>query len=193
MRYVEDGDYVGRTFYISKAQIIDRYGWRMTQKQQEALYPAFDKNKIAQGAGYNTIFQTWMAPFQNFDDFQAVDKALGASVGFNPLDRTSLSSLPIMDEFDNSSLGNSYAFIQNDLVQVTEAYWSSQRRVGHLNMTNPETGESEMHIVDETFDPKLFGVEVLEATFKEHEEPDSIVWIWTKQTWQGIKINENHY
>ncbi len=192
VRYVEDGDYVGRTFYMSKAQIIDRYGWRMSQEQQEALYPKYDKDKISQGAGYSTIFQTNVVPFQNYDDFLAVDKALGAAVGFNPSDRTSLSSIPVADEFDFNGLGNTYAFLQNDLVQVTEAYWSSQRRIGHLNITNPETGEQMTEMVDETFDPKLFGIEELKSTMREHTEPDSIVWIWTKQTWQGIKINENH-
>lgn len=192
IRNVEDGNYVGRTFYMSKAQILDRVGWRMTREQQEALYPEYDKNTNPQGTGYNIIAQTWIYPFQNYDDFKTINNAVGAAIGFNPLDRNSLSSVPLMNEFDNSGLGNAYSFLQNDLVQVTEGYWRSLRRVGHLNITNPETGEQESKIVDETFKPKLFGIEELDSSFKEHTEPDSIVWIWVNQIWQGMKIMENH-
>ena len=196
IRYVEDGDYVGRTFYMSKAQIINRYGWRMTKKQQEALYPEWNKVTNAAGTGYNTMFQTWVYPFQNYDDFRAVSDAVGAAVGFNPLDRTSLSSVPLMNEFDNTYLGNSYAFLQNDLVQATEGYWMSQRKLGYLTFLDPNTEEVKSKIVDETFDPKLFGIEELEdSTYKEaieNPQPNTIIWFWVKQPWQGIKINENH-
>ena len=196
IRNVEDGDYVGRTFYMSKTQIINRYGWRMTKKQQEALYPDWNKQTNAGGTGYNTMFQTWVYPFQNYDDFRAISDAVGAAVGFNPLDRTSLSSVPLMNEFDNTYLGNSYAFLQNDLVQATEGYWMSQRKLGYLMIQDPETGEIKSDIVDETFDPKLFGIEELDDyTYREaveNPQPNTIVWFWVKQPWQGIKINENH-
>ena len=196
IRNVEDGDYVGRTFYMSKSQIINRYGWRMTKKQQEALYPDWNKQLNTTGTGYNTMFQTWVYPFQNYDDFRAVSDAVGAAVGFNPLDRTSLSSVPLMNEFDNTYLGNSYAFLQNDLVQATEGYWISQRKLGYLTLQNPITGEITSDIVDKTFNPKLFGVEELEdLTYREvveNPQPNTIIWFWVKQPWQGVKINENH-
>lgn len=196
VKYVEDGDYVGRTFYMSKAQIINRYGWRMTKKQQEALYPDWNKQTNAQGTGYNTMFQTWVYPFQNYDDFRAISDAAGAAIGFNPLDRTSLSSVPLMNEFDNTYLGNSYAFLQNDLVQATELYWISQRRLGYLTLMNSDTGEIQNEIVDETFNPKLFNVEELEDdTYRDaikNAQPNTIIWFWVKQPWQGFKINENH-
>lgn len=196
IRNVEDGDYIGRTFYMSKAQIINRYGWRMTRKQQEALYPDWNKQINANGTGYNTMFQTWAYPFQNYDDFRTVSDAVGSAVGFNPLDRTSLSSVPLMNEFDNTYLGNSYAFLQNDLVQATEAYWISQRRVGLLKIADPETGEPITQIVDETFNPKLFGiVELEDSTYREsieNQDVNTIIWFWVKQPWQGVKINENH-
>jgi len=196
IKYVEDGDYIGRTFYMSKSQIINRYGWRMTKKQQEALYPDWNKQTNASGTGYNTMFQTWVYPFQNYDDMRVISDAVGSAVGFNPLDRTSLSSVPLMNEFDNSSLGNSYAFLQNDLVQVTEAYWVSQMKVGLLCLINPETGEPVSSIVDESFEPKRFGIKELEdSTYREqveNQEPGTIIWFWKKQIWQGCKINENH-
>jgi hypothetical protein len=196
VKNVEEGDYVGRTFYMSKSQVINRFGWRMTEKQQKALYPKWQGEQISQGAGYNTLFQTWMYPFQDYDQMRVISDAVGAAVGFNPLDRTSLSSVPLMNQYDNSYLGNSYAFVQNDLVQITEAYWVSQRRIGRLTIIDPETGEIQTSIVDESFDPKVFGVEELDdVTYKdslENPEPNTIVWFWVKQIWQGLKINENH-
>jgi len=192
VRYVEDGDYAGRTFYMSKAQVLDRYGWRMTRKEQEALYPEYDKTNMNRGTGYSSLFQTWVYPFQNYDQFQTINQAAGAAVGFNPLDRNSLSSVPLMTQFDNNGVGNAYGFLQNDLIQVTEAYWRSQRRIGSLNITDPETGEQITRIVDETFDPKLYGIEEVDSSLEEHNQPDSICWVWVNQIWQGVKINENH-
>ena len=196
IRRVEDGDYVGRTFYMSKSQVINRYGWRMTKKQQEALYPEWRKKDIANGTGYNTMFQTWMYPFQDYDQFRTISDAVGATVGFNPLDRNSLSSVPLMNEYDDTFLGNSYAFLQNDLVQITEGYWVSQRKTGLLSIVNADTGEIDQHIVDETFDPSLYNIEELEddtySDLVQNPKPNTIVWFWTKQIWQGVKVNENH-
>lgn len=196
VKNVEDGNWVGRTFYMSKAQVLDRYGWRMTEDQQKALYPNWDKSGLHQGTGINSVFQTWMYPFQDYDYFKEVDKAFGASIGFNPLDRTSLSSIPLASQLDMGyGAGNPYGFMQNDLIQVTEAYWRSQRRLGYLVLLNPDTGELEEHIVDETFDPKLFGVKERQSTYrdsKEEMEPNTITWVWVNQIWQGVKINENH-
>ncbi len=187
----EDGNWIGRTFYMAKAQVLDRLGWRMKEEQQLALYPAYDK-KNPKDTGYSSMFQTNIYPFQNYDQFKGISDAMGAAVGWNPLDRNSVSSVPLMNEYDVSGIGNAYAFMQNDLVQLTEAYWRSQRRVGHLLVTNQETGKVDVHMVDETFDPKLFNIKEVPSSYKEHTEPDSICWVWVNQIWQGIKINENH-
>ena len=188
----EDGDYIGRTFYMSKAQVLDRMGWRMTEEQQKALYPKYNKTNKLQASGYSIIETASIYPFQNYDQFKAISDGMGAAVGWNPLDRNSVSSIPLMSQYDITGLGNAYGLMQNDLIQVTEAYWRSQRRVGHLLIVNPDTGEVETKMVDESFNPKLFGIEEVESSYKEHIEPNTICWIWTNQIWQGVKVNENH-
>jgi len=100
--------------------------------------------------------------------------------------------------FDNAKfgvlggVGTTFQFAQGDVVQVTQAYWKSQKKVGKLNIQNLQTGEISVQIVDETFEPKLFGVDVVEESYKDSDEPNTICWTWITEVWQGIKINVNY-
>ena len=88
--------------------------------------------------------------------------------------------------------GSNYIFTQADIVQVTQAYWKSQRKVGRVNYED-ENGKIISTIVDETFNPKLFGIKELKESFKDSvDEPNTITWTWITETWQGSKINVNY-
>ena len=43
-RNIEDLGYVGRILYMTKTEIIDYFGWRMTVSQIESLYPEYQKD-----------------------------------------------------------------------------------------------------------------------------------------------------
>ena len=188
--HLEDGDYIGRTYYISKSKVIDIFGWRMTEDQQVALYPQYIKDK-KQGDVYGEFFSASMYPFENYRDYSTIVSGVQSAMGFNPIDGSPLASIPTMNNQD-FGIGGNYYFLQSDLVQVTEAYWRSQRLVGKLNYLNPETQKVEVHIVDETFDPKLFDIKEVDTTWRDSDEPNTISWCWTTQIWQGVKINQNH-
>lgn len=189
VKYAEDGDWAGRVFYISKAQVIDRYGWKMTEDEIQALYPEEYKNNKGSDV-YSEFFNASMFPWDDYRQFANQVNTLG----FDPHSGRQLGSIQSLDSFTEASMldGGLYYFTQRDLVQVTEAYWRSQRKIGKVNLLNPETNQIEVHIVDETFPAKDFDIKDNESTFRDSDEPNTVTWTWVPQVWKGIKINANY-
>ena len=186
---VEDLAYCGRIMYMSKTEIIDYFGWRMTKDQIEALYPEYQKG-ISQGSVYKEAFNATLYPFGDYREYDTLVTAVGQAVA-----ETNISGSPYgipQFGFYPGTDGTNYIFTQADIVQVTQAYWKSQRKIGKLNIQNPETGEIITQIVDEYFDPKLFGVTEIKESYKDSDEPNTITWTWITEVWQGVKINVNY-
>lgn len=186
---IEDLAYVGRILYMSKTEIIDYFGWRMTVDQLEALYPEYQKGE-SQGSVYKEAFNATLYPFGDYREYDTLVTAVGQAVGESSM-QASPYGIPQFGFYPGTD-GTNYIFTQADIVQVTQAYWKSQRKVGKLNIQNPETGEISTQIVDEFFDPKLFGIEVVKESFKDSDEPNTITWSWITEVWQGVKINVNY-
>ena len=190
VKYAEDGDFAGRVMYMTKARIIDRFGWRMQKEQIEMLYPKKDEGRQSGGV-YSEFFNATMMPFPAYRDYANVT----TSLGFDPFNNTPVGSLPSLQNEDLNYGFPNYQFATADICQVTEGYWRSQRKLGRLALLNPDTGEVEYNIVDETFDPKLFGVDELTYTsFQEaidNQPVNTIVYTWVTHIWQGCKVNAN--
>lgn len=186
----EEGYYAGRIFYMSKAQVIDRFGWRMQEEQIKQLYPEKNKDKHS-GSVYGEFFNATMFPFPAYRDYSNVI----TSLGYDPWNNQPVGNLPILQYGDQSYNGfPSFQFATGDIVQVTEVYWRSQRRLGKLVYQEGD-GTVSTQIVDDTFDPELFGIKELKHTsFQEadkEQEPNTIVWTWVTHIWQGCKVNTN--
>jgi len=186
---VEDLAYVGRILYMSKTEIIDFLGWRMTVDQIESLYPEQQKGE-AQGSVYKEAFNATMYPWGDYREYDTLVTAVGQAVGESSFQQSPFG-IPQFGFYPGTD-GTNYIFTQADLVQVTQAYWKSQRKIGKVNIQSPDTGLSEVQIVDETFDPKLFGINELKVSLKDAVEPNSMAWSWITEVWQGIKINVNY-
>lgn len=195
---VEDGDFAGQFVYLSKAQIIDKFGWMMTKEQKEMLYPKVNGDKIDKSMGLTNLANMGMRgalyPYADYKDMKLQENLLGV----NP--HTGLPAMPGMYPYDvytydfNEIIapGISLNFNASEYVQVTQGYWRSQMLQGKLNYVDPETGDIESILVDESFDPSLYGIEEVESTFENSDEPNTICWTWKTQIWQGIKINLNY-
>jgi hypothetical protein len=188
--HIEKGDYVGRTFYMNKSTLIDRFGWRMSEEQITSLYPKNDKQTQGQGV-YGEFFNATMYPFPAYRDYANIT----TSLGYDPFNNTPIGSLPSMGYEDLNVGFPNYQYATGDLVQVTEGYWRSQCRIGYLTIPDPETGEPITQIVDETFNPKLFNIKEIKDTplvdFDQDFPINTIVWTWKTQIWQGCKANAN--
>lgn len=64
------------------------------------------------------------------------------------------------------------------LITVWHATWRSYKKVGFLTIINPETGEEETDMVDETYKPG---------------ENESVEWDWIPEVWEGYRIAEDIY
>lgn len=193
VKYVEDGDYVGRVFYLSISEIINRYGHKMTRKQLEDLYGDYLKKKKFGGAEYS-FFQATNVPFENYPEYARTLQAFG----YDPH-----TGVPFTGSFGNFTsqdvdvLFNSSSTTYNlqGLTQVTEAYWRSQAKRGFLIMQDPSTGEIIEEIVDETFIIPDFVEEVEDdPTYEDfvyypQKKMNTIRWTWVNEVWGGIKIN----
>lgn len=193
IKYVEDGDYVGRVFYISLPEIINRYGHKMPRKQLEDLYGDYLKKKKFGGAEY-AFFQATNVPFENYPEYARTIQAFG----YDPH-----TGVPFTGSFGNYTsqdvdvLFNSSSTTYNlqGLTQATEAYWRSQKKVGFLIMQDPETGEVIEELVDETFIIPDFVSEVDDdVTFEDlvyypQKKMNTIRWTWVNEVWGGFKIN----
>jgi hypothetical protein len=193
VKYVEDGDYVGRVFYLSITEIINRYGHKMPKKQLENLYGDYLKKKKFGGAEY-AFFQAANVPFENYPEYARTLQAFG----YDPH-----TGVPFTGSFGNFTsqdvdvLFNSSSTTYNlqGLTQATEAYWRSQKKVGFLIMQDPETGELIEELVGEDFIIPDFVQEVdddpsyEDFVFSPQKKINTIRWTWVNEVWGGIKVN----
>ena len=192
-RYTSQGNWVGRVDMMTIADVIDKYGYMMTQEQLEsleAIYPV-------RSAGYP------LQGYQNDGTYYDATKSHEWNTNMPSLAYRQYTSM-----WDNSiapggdiinwimAEGEDYTPMGSSfLLRVTTAYWKSQRKVGHLTKIL-DTGETLVDIVDETYiitDKPVYNNLVVKnktkdtLIFGEH-----IDWIWINETWGGIKIGPNH-
>lgn len=193
VEYVDDGDYIGRVFWLSKAQIIDRWGWLMTQDQIEALYPHENYKGTGDAGILNEAYSASVYPFADYRDYMMQVNSLGYDphTGF-PFGINQMNQMTVQDIDILFGSGFGLNFRVTDIIMVTEAYWKSQRKIGKLNYIDPETQTPTSTIVDETFNPKLFGIKEVQSTFEDSNELNTVSWTWVTQVWKGVKINVNY-
>jgi len=198
VRYVEDGNYVGRVFYLSVADIVGRYGHKMSVSDIESLYGNYLERKNKKGGGLteDAFFQTVKVPYENFPEMSRTVNALGFNPHTGLKENISGSGAQLsnqdIDVLFNSS---SSAYNLSGLILCTEGYWRSQKKVGFLIMTDPDTGEVIEEMVDETFIVPSFIQEVDDdpsfddLVYHPQKKMNTIRWTWVNEVWGGIKIN----
>jgi len=193
IRYISQGNWVGKIEMMTVADVIDKYGYLMTQEQLEsleAIYPV-------RSAGYP------LQGYQNDGSYYDATKTHEWNTNMPSLAYRQFVSM--YDNFlynggdiVNWILGESEDYFDmgmGSMLRVTTAYWKSQRKVGHLTKIT-ENGETITDIVDESYritDKPLYNNTLIKnknkntLVFGEH-----IDWIWINQTWGGVKIGPNH-
>lgn len=86
------------------------------------------------------------------------------------------SSVMYKESFSKKFFDNDEA--DSNLITVWHGTWRSYKKIGFLTTTDPETGEEDTIIVDETYKP----------TADEKLEVD-----WIPEVWEGYKISEDIY
>lgn len=188
---IEQGDYVGRVFYLTIPEIINRYGHMMSEEDLLKL-EKFKKDSYDAGAGNNfgenyaglNMKPGTVIPYEDYPKERLVTNVLGTNP-INPL---------IADDRILRALGSDLGAgtFTADLFQVTEAYWMSQEKIGKY-VYGDENGEPVTMLVDETFNYKLIpDLEILETSFMEFGNDakiNTLTWTWVNRCYKGKKIN----
>lgn len=215
--YPQDGEYVGWIDYISPSEIMKRYGHLLKPFQIKKL-----NERLASNANANNEIANWrdklkngffgqqqVIPFQQFYDHDlglqiqdALDIPMGETIIDTPGGQEKIPTW--LSSFQNQNyLG--YTFASNmrddfpartDVLQVTEAYWRSWKRMWFLNYID-KNGISSSEIVTDDLLPefieeheiKKVSTKSLQDLQVERLEDNTMYEFWIPEVWQGVKIN----
>jgi hypothetical protein len=191
VRYISQGNWVGKMDLMSVSDVIDKFGWMMTQEQLEALeaiYPVRSAGYALQGyqndgSYYDpTRSHEWntQMPSLAYRQFMSVyDTKFGTG---------DIVEWILSDSEDTIDFGKGH------LLRVSQIYWKTQRKVGHLTKIS-ELGEIVQDIVDETY--KITDKPEYNTVLYKQKSKDNLIfgehidWIWINEVWGGIKIGPN--
>lgn len=184
--YVEEGDYVGRCFYLTTSALIDRCGFLMKESDLNKLQGEVKKDsskKWGEAAGTEFVYSEYAEPFKGAKEYKLMETALG----FKNVEN---SGIPYIDEGTINKLSNGSIYSAGKGFHLlTEAYWKSQKKIGKVTYIDPSTGVLTKMLIDENvIIPKEF--KQLDSTFEDTNEPNTVVWTWVNQIWKGKKISK---
>jgi len=188
-RYIADSFYAGKFDMMTISDVIDNYGWLMTEDQLaslEILYPVRSAGIALtgyqnDGSRYDaTKSHEWNTnpPSLQYRQFTSMYDNAGTQGG----DIVNWIMSENEDYLDN---GNS------DMLRVTTSYWKSQRKVGHLTKID-DMGNLFQDVISEDY--KVTDKPVYDTTlFKNKDKKnlfsgEHIDWIYINQVWGGVKI-----
>ena len=180
--WAQDGDYAGRMFYLSKTQILDRYGWKMKAGDLKRLEKLDKDNDGTSSSGVDMTGFPYnvYAPFADYKAYSLIKK----TTGYDPLNRIPVGGSELDIAFANRM---PYVDRTNGLYRVTEVYWMSMAKFGKVVYTDPFTGQLVKENVDETFVVPE-GFKEVYGDFNDADQLNTVYWTWVNQTWKGIKI-----
>jgi hypothetical protein len=191
-RYISQGNWVGKVDMLTVADVIDKYGYIMTEEQLEALEAIYP----IRSAGYN------IGGLQNDGSFYDATKSHEWNTNMPSLAYRQYTSAVANSISDGGDIINQILSQGEDyydqgtayLLRVTTAYWKSQRKVGHLTKITEE-GEVLNEIVTEDY--KITEKPVYDTRLFKNKNKENLIlgehidWIWINETWGGIKIGPN--
>jgi len=191
-RYISQCNWVGKTDMMTPSDVIDKYGYLMTEEQLEALeavYPIRSAGYIIggyqnDGSYYDgTKSHEWNTQMPSLA-YRQYTTAMSGSV----MDGGDIINQILSEGEDYFDQGTAY------LLRVTTGYWKSQRRIGHLTKVS-EQGEVTNEIVTESY--KITDKAIYDTRLFKNKTKDNIIfgehidWIWINEVWGGVKIGPN--
>ncbi len=190
-RYISQGNWVGKVDMLTVADVIDKYGYMLTEEQHEgleAIYPIRSAGYNIGGQNDGTFYDATKSHEWNTNMPSLAYRQYTSMMAGSVYDGGDIVNQILSEGEDYSDQGVAY------LLRVTTAYWKSQRKIGHLTKI-AESGEVITEIITEDYkitdkpiyDNRLFKNKTKDTLlFGEH-----IDWIWINEVWGGVKIGPN--
>lgn len=191
VRYISQGNWVGKIDLMSVSDVIDKYGWMMTEEQMsslETLYPVRAAGYAIQGQQNDGSYYDGTRSHEWNTQMPSLAYRQFTSIYDSKFGTGDIVEWILSDSEDTVDFGKTH------LLRVSNIYWKSQRKLGHL-VKITEEGEMIQDIVDETYkitDKPLYDTSVYKQKTKDNLIfGEHIDWIWINETWGGIKIGPN--
>jgi hypothetical protein len=191
VRYISQGNWVGKMDLMSVSDVIDKFGWMMNQEQLEALeaiYPVRSAGYAIQGYQNDGSYYDATRSHEWNTQMPSLAYRQFTSVYDTKFGTGDIVEWILSDSEDTVDFGKAH------LLRVSQIYWKTQRKVGHLTQIT-ELGEIIQDIVDETY--KITDKPEYNTLLFKQKSKDNLIfgehidWIWINETWGGIKIGPN--
>ena len=191
VRYISQGNWVGKTDMMSVSDVIDKYGWMMTKEQLEALeviYPVRSAGYAVQGWQNDGTYYDPTRTHEWNTQMPSLAYRQFTSLYDSKLGTGDIVQWILADSEDVQDFGRTY------MLRVSTIYWKSQRKVGHLTKITAE-GEVIQDIVTEDY--KITDKPTYNNLVIKQKNKDTLIfgehidWIWINEVWGGIKIGPN--
>ena len=191
-RYISQSNWVGKTDMMTASDVIDRYGYMMTEEQLaalEAVYPIRSAGYTIGGLQNDGSFydgtrsHEWNTNMPSLGMRQYTSAMAGTVIG-----QGDIINEILMEGEDYHDQGTAF------LLRVSTIYWKSQRKVGHLTSV-AENGEVTNEIVTEDY--KIENKPIYDTRLFKNKSKDNLLygdhidWIWINETWGGVKVGPN--
>jgi hypothetical protein len=176
---------------MSVSDVIDKYGWMMNQEQLEALeaiYPVRSAGYAIQGYQNDGTYYDPTRSHEWNTQMPSLAYRQFTSVYDTKFGTGDIVEWILSDSEDTIDFGKSH------LLRVSNIYWKSQRKVGHLTKITEE-GEVMQEVISENYkvtDKPMYNTSVYKDKSKDNLIfGEHIDWIWINEVWGGIKIGPN--
>lgn len=191
VRYISQGNWVGKMDMMSVSDVIDKFGWMMKEEQLEsleAIYPVRSAGYAVQGYQNDGTYYDPTKSHEWNTEMPSLAYRQFTSVYDSKFGNGDIVEWIMSDSEDTVDFGKSH------LLRVSTIYWKSQRKVGHLTKITEE-GEIMQEIISEEYkiiDKPLYNTNIYKQKSKDNLIfGEHIDWIWINETWGGVKIGPN--
>lgn len=188
--YISNANYAGHIDLLTPSDIIDRYGWRMSEKQlkslQERWFSAMPLYADAGQANDGSMYD-----LSRSHDWNVKGPSFQYRNAMNVIDAQGTND--VIDDILRGKYENDM-FNNDAYLRVTTSYWKTHVRIGRLTKIT-ESGEVLTEIVTEQY--KITDNPVYNTTFFTEKTKDNLIfgehidWFWLNEVCGGIKIGAN--
>jgi len=183
--------WVGKVDMLTVADVIDKYGYLLTDEQHEALeaiYPIRSAGYTIGGQNDGTFYDATKSHEWNTNMPSLAYRQYTSMMAGSVYDGGDIINQILSEGEDYYDQGTAY------LLRVTTGYWKSQRKVGHLTKIK-DNGEVINEIITEDYkitDNPIYDTRLFKNKSKENlVYGEHIDWIWINEVWGGVKIGPN--
>lgn len=218
-KYPQDGEYVGRIIYLSPSDVVKRWGHLMKPSDIKKINTGMDSDVVRndQGVSFKSLMashfhQDQTIPFYNYYERELglqIQDAMDIPMGHYKTKDEEGNDVKVPSwlspDFNHNYSGYRYSSIfrddintRTDLLQVTEAYFRSWKRMWFLNYTTPEGIPDSTIVTDELIQEFIEdnGIKKVSTKsikdIKESLEDNTMYEFWIPEIWKGVKINNGN-